>query len=70
MGRACSTNGEKMVGKSKGKRPLRRPRSKWADNSKIDLREIVWDGVDWIHLAQDRDQWRALLDSVLILRVP
>jgi hypothetical protein len=42
----------------------------WADNIKIDLREIEWDGVDWIHMAQDRDQWRALVNTVLNLRVP
>jgi hypothetical protein len=40
------------------------------DNIKIDLREIGWDGVDWIHLALDRDQWRALLNTVMNLRVP
>jgi hypothetical protein len=57
MGRACSTNGEKrnafmiLVGKPEGKRPLRRPRRRWVDNSKIDLREIGWDGMDWMDLA-------------------
>jgi transcription termination factor 2 len=49
-----------LVGKSEGKRPLGRPRRKWVDNIKMDLGEIGWDGVDWIELAQDRDQWRAL----------
>jgi hypothetical protein len=42
----------------------------WEDNIKIDLREIGWDGMDWIDLAQDRDQWRALVNAVINLRVP
>jgi hypothetical protein len=50
------------MGKLEGKRPLGRPRRRWVDNIKIDLREIVWDGVDWIDLAQDRDQLRALCE--------
>jgi hypothetical protein len=60
MGRACSTNGEKInacriwVGKPEGKRPLGRPRRRWVDCIKIDFREIGWEGVDWIDLAQDR----------------
>jgi hypothetical protein len=63
MGRACSTNGEKrnayrILGKQEGKGPLRRPRRRWVDNIKIDLREIGWDGDDWIDMAQDMDQWR------------
>jgi hypothetical protein len=76
MGRACSTNGEKrnvyriLAGKSEGKSPLGRPRRRWVDNIKIDLGEIGWDGVDWIDLAQDRDQWRAILNTVMNLRVP
>jgi hypothetical protein len=49
------------VGKSEGKRPLGRPRLKWVNNIKIDLSEIGWDGVAWIDMAQDRDQWRALM---------
>jgi hypothetical protein len=48
-----------------GKRPLGRPRSRWVDNIKMDLREIGWDGVDWIDVAQNRDQWRALVNTVL-----
>jgi hypothetical protein len=44
-----------LVGKPEGKRPLGRPRRRWVDNIKMDLREIVWDGMDWIDLAQDRD---------------
>jgi hypothetical protein len=47
------------VGKAEGKRPLGGPTRRWVDNIKIDLREIGWDGMDWIDLAQDRDQWRA-----------
>jgi hypothetical protein len=56
--------------KSEPKRPLRRPRRRWVDNIKMDLREIGWDGGDWIYMAQDRDQWRALVNTVLNLRVP
>jgi hypothetical protein len=47
-----------------------RPGRKWVDNIKMDLREIGWDGVDWIDIAQDRDQWRALVYTVLNLWVP
>jgi hypothetical protein len=43
---------------------------RWVDNIKMDLRDIGWDGVDWIDMAQDRDQWRALVNTVLNLRVP
>jgi hypothetical protein len=53
-----------------GKRPLGRPRRRWVDNIKIDLRGIGWDGGDWIDLAQDRDQWRALVKAIMNLRVP
>jgi hypothetical protein len=53
-----------------GKRPPRRPRSRYVDNIKMDLREIGWDGMDWIALAQDRDQWRALVNTVMNLQVP
>jgi hypothetical protein len=73
MGGACSTNGEKrkayriLVGKPEGKRPLGRPRRRWVDNIKMDVREIGWDVVDWIDMAQDRDQWRALVNMVLNL---
>jgi hypothetical protein len=56
--------------KPEGKRSLGRLRRKWADNIKIDLREIGWDGVDWIELAQDRYQWRTLVNTVMNLRVP
>jgi hypothetical protein len=57
------------VGKPEEKGPLGRPRRRWVDNIKIDLREIGWDGVDWIDLSQDRDQWRALMYTVMNLRV-
>jgi hypothetical protein len=58
-----------LVGKPKGKRTLGRPRRRWVDNIKMDLREIELDGVDWIDMAQDRDQWRALVNTILNLRV-
>jgi hypothetical protein len=53
-----------------GKRPLGSPRRRWADTIKMDLREIRWDGLDWIDLAQDRDQWRALVNTVMSFRIP
>jgi hypothetical protein len=53
-----------------GKRPLARPRCRWLDNIKMDLSEIGWDGMDWIDLAQDRDQRRALVKMVKNLWVP
>jgi hypothetical protein len=58
------------VRKPEGKRPLRIPRHRWEDNIETDLREIGWGGMDWIDLAQDRDQWRALVNTVINLRVP
>jgi hypothetical protein len=58
------------VGNPEGKRPLGSTRRRWVDNIKIDLREIGWDGGDWIDLAQDRDQWRALVKVVINLWVP
>jgi hypothetical protein len=58
------------VGNPEGKRPLGRPRRRWADNSKMDLRVIGWDCRDWIDLAEDRDQWRALVDTIMNPRVP
>jgi hypothetical protein len=63
MGMACSTHGEKrnsyriLMGKPEGKGPLGEPRRRWENNIRMDLREVGWDGVDWIDLAQDRDQW-------------
>jgi hypothetical protein len=58
------------VGKPEGKRPLGRSRHRWVDNIKMDLREIGWYGMDWIELAQDRGQWRALVSTVMNFRVP
>jgi hypothetical protein len=58
------------VGKPEGNRPLRRPRLRWVDNIRIDFGVVRWGDVDWIGLAQDRDNWRALLNSVLNLQVP
>jgi hypothetical protein len=76
MGRAYSTHGEKriayriLVGKPEGKKPLGRPRRRREDNIRIDLREIGWGGMDCTDLAQDRDQRRALVNTVLNLQVP
>jgi hypothetical protein len=75
MGGACSANGEKrnayrvLVGEPEGKRPLERRRRRWADNIRMDLGEVGWGDVEWIGLAQDRNRWRALVNSVLNLRV-
>jgi hypothetical protein len=74
--RTCSTNGEKrnayriLVENPEGKRPIGRPRSRWMDNIKMDLREIEWDGMDWIDLAWDRGQCRALVNTVMNLLIP
>jgi hypothetical protein len=76
MGGTCSTNGEYrnayriLVGKPEGKRPLGRPRRGWKESIKMDLREIGWGGMDWIDLAQDRDHWRAFVNTVMKFRVP
>jgi hypothetical protein len=59
-----------LVGKPEGMRPLGRPRRRWVDNIKMDLREVEWDVEVWIGTAQDRDQWRVLVNMVLNLRVP
>jgi hypothetical protein len=58
------------MGKPEAQRPLGRPRRRWEDNIRIYLREIVWGGMDWIDLGQDRDQWRALANTIMNLRVP
>jgi hypothetical protein len=58
------------VGKPEGKRPLGRPRRRWVDNIRKDLGEVGWGDVDWIGLTKDRNRWRALVNSVLNLRVP
>jgi hypothetical protein len=65
-GNACRTS----VGKPEGKRALGRPRRRWVDTIKLDLRGTGWDGMDWIDLSQDRDQWRVLVNTVMNLRVP
>jgi hypothetical protein len=59
-----------LVGKSDGKRPLGRPRHRWEDNIRMHLQEMGCGGMDWIGLAQDRDRWRALVNEVMIIRVP
>jgi hypothetical protein len=59
-----------LVGKQEGKRPLGRPRRRWVDIIKMDLIEVGWGDVDWIGLAQDRNRWRAVVNSVLNLQVP
>jgi hypothetical protein len=58
------------VGKPEGKRQLGRPRRRWVDNVEMDLSDTGWDGIDWTDLAQDRDQWRALMNKEMNLRVP
>jgi hypothetical protein len=75
MGGACSADGEErdvytvLVGKPEGKRPLGRPRRRWEDNIRIELREVGCGGMDWIRLAQDRNRWRAIVNAVMNLRV-
>jgi transposase len=59
-----------LVGRPEGERPLGRPRLRWEDNIKLDLREIGIDGANWIQLAQDRVQWWAFVNTVMNLRVP
>jgi hypothetical protein len=59
-----------LVEKAEGKRPLGRPGRRWEDNIKLDLREIGLERVNWINLAQDRDQWRSLENTVMNLQVP
>jgi hypothetical protein len=58
-----------LMGKSEGRRPLGRPRRRWEGGNRMDLREIGWESVVWIQLAQDRDRWRALVNTVMNLRV-
>jgi hypothetical protein len=71
MGRTCGTNGEKrnacriLVGKPEGKRPLGIPRRRLEDTIKMVLRGIGWCDMDWIDLVQDRDRWRALVNTVI-----
>jgi hypothetical protein len=59
-----------LVGNPEGRRPLGRPRRRWVENIKMDLREIGWGGMNWIHLAQVRDQWRTLVNTIMSLQVP
>jgi hypothetical protein len=59
-----------LVGRPDRRRPLGRTRRRWEDNIKMDLPEVGWVGMDWIELAQDRDRWRALVNTVMNLRVP
>jgi hypothetical protein len=76
MGRACSTNGGKrhayriLVGKAERKRPVGRPRRRWVNNIKMDIREVGLVGMDWIDLAQDSDRWGAYVNALMNLRVP
>jgi hypothetical protein len=76
VGGTCDTHGEGRgvyrvsVESPEGKRPLGRPRRRWEDNIKMDLREIGIDGANWIQLAQERVQWRAFVNTVMSLRVP
>jgi len=59
-----------LVGKTEGKRPLKRPRHSWEDSIRMDFGEIGWEGVGWIHLSQARDQWLLLMNLVMNLQVP
>jgi hypothetical protein len=59
-----------LVGKPEGKIPIGRPRHRWKDNIRMYLREIGWKSVDWMHLAQDRDQWWTLVSTVMNLWFP
>jgi hypothetical protein len=76
MGRAFSTNVAKrnayriLVGKPEGMRPLGRPRRRREDNIKMDVREIGWGAMDWIDLSQYRDEWRAVVNTLMNLRLP
>jgi len=66
MRNACSI----LVGNPVGKSPLGRPGSRWEDNIRMDLAEVRWEGVEWMRLAQDGDQWRAVVNTVMNLGVP
>jgi hypothetical protein len=59
-----------LVGRPEGRRPLGRPRRRWENNIKVDLRKIGFGDEDWIHWTQDRDRWRALANTVMNLRAP
>jgi hypothetical protein len=58
-----------LMGKLEGKRPLGRPKHRWEDGIRMDLREIGWESVEWIQLDQDRDRWRAVVNTVMNFRV-
>jgi hypothetical protein len=76
MGRECSRDGGRekclhsLVGNLERKRPLGRSRCRWEDNTKMDLQEVGWYGMDWIDLAQDRDRWGDLVNLVINILVP
>jgi hypothetical protein len=76
IGNALSTHGgqderiQVLVGKPALKRPLGRPRRRWENNIKMDLREIGWGGMDWIDLVEDRGHWKALVNTVMNFRGP
>jgi hypothetical protein len=76
MSGACTTRGEIrnaykiLVGKPERKRPLGRPRRRWEDNIRMDLREIGWEVVDWIYLVQGRDSWWDLVNTLMNIRFP
>jgi hypothetical protein len=77
VGGTCGTHGGEgrgvyrvSVGKPEGKRPLGRPRRRWEDNIKLDLRKIGIDGANWIQLAEDRIQWRDFVNTVMNIRLP
>jgi hypothetical protein len=76
IGGACSTHGEVcnaykiFVGKPEENRSIGRPRRRWENNIRMGLKEIAWEGMDLTHLAQDRDRWRALVNTVMNFRIP
>jgi hypothetical protein len=59
-----------LVGRPEGRRPLGRPRRRWEDDFKIDLQEVGWGDMVWIDMAQDKDRWRAVMNAVMIIRIP
>jgi hypothetical protein len=69
-GMGCSSACRILVGKPEGKGPLGRPRRRWVDNITIDLRNLEWEEMEWIDLAQGRVQWRAFVNTVMNLRFP
>jgi hypothetical protein len=66
----ATRNANAFLSESLKKTPLESPKPRWEDDIRMDHREIVWEDVDWIHLAQDRYQWRALVNSIITLRDP